>query len=99
MIVTSFNFAVAYHQIARLMDDEKLKFISFDSEFTGISESAMDKFSKFDDLGMRLEKLISTAKKFEILQIGLTFWLEDKNDDSFFLIFSVEISTKINSQN
>jgi hypothetical protein len=55
---------------------DKAKFVSFDCEMTGVTLESKTDGTKFDTQQFRYFKQREVVKKFDLIQLGFTFYLE-----------------------
>ena len=76
MIVTNEN----YKNIFNIFKDscDKAKFVSFDCEMTGLNLDITTEPTKYDTQEYRYYKVKQCVEKFDLIQLGLTFFIEKK---------------------
>ena len=81
MIVTKEN----YKNVFNIFKDscDKAKFVSFDCEMTGLNLDITTEPTKYDTQEFRYYKVKQGVEKFDLIQLGLTFFIENvrKNDN------------------
>ena len=92
MIVTNEN----YKNIFNLFKDscDEAKFVSFDCEMTGLNLDITTEPTKYDTQEYRYYKVKQCVEKFDLIQLGLTFFIEktrnnignsNNNEEQFYL--------------
>ena len=78
MIVTNEN----YKNIFNIFKDscDKAKFVSFDGEMTGLNLDITTEPTKYDTQEYRYYKVKQCIEKFDLIQLGLTFFIEKKRN-------------------
>ena len=74
MIVTKEN----YKEVFNIFKDscDKAKFVSFDCEMTGLNLDITTEPTKYDTQEFRYYKVKQGVEKFDLIQLGLTFFIE-----------------------
>ena len=74
MIVTNEN----YQKVFEIFKDscDKAKFVSFDCEMTGLCLDLKTEPTKYDTQEFRYYKVKQGVEKFDLIQLGLTFFIE-----------------------
>ena len=80
MIVTNEN----YKSIFNIFKDscDKAKFVSFDCEMTGLNLDTTTDPTKYDTQEYRYYKVKQCVEKFDLIQLGLTFFIEKKRNNN-----------------
>ena len=80
MIVTNEN----YKNIFNIFKDscDKAKFVSFDCEMTGLNLDITTEPTKYDTQEFRYYKVKQCVEKFDLIQLGLTFFIEKKRNNN-----------------
>ena len=80
MIVTIDN----YKNVFNIFKDscDKAKFVSFDCEMTGLNIDIKTEPTKYDTQEYRYQKVRRGVEKFDLIQLGLTFFIENKKSNS-----------------
>ena len=80
MIVTNEN----YKSIFNIFKDscDKAKFVSFDCEMTGLNLDITTEPTKYDTQEYRYYKVKQCVEKFDLIQLGLTFFIEKKRNNN-----------------
>ena len=80
MIVTIDN----YKNVFNIFKDscDKAKFVSFDCEMTGLNFDIKTEPTKYDTQEYRYQKVKRGVEKFDLIQLGLTFFMENKKINS-----------------
>ena len=80
MIVTIDN----YKNVFNIFKDscDKAKFVSFDCEMTGLNIDIKTEPTKYDTQEYRYQKVRIGVEKFDLIQLGLTFFIENKKINS-----------------
>ena len=76
MIVTKENYKNIFKLFKETCDDAK--FVSFDCEMTGLNIDLKTEPTKYDTQEYRYYKIKQGVEKFDIIQLGLTFFMERK---------------------
>ena len=76
MIVTNEN----YKNVFNIFKDscDKAKFVAFDCEMTGLNIDLTTEPTKYDTQEYRYYKIKQCVEKFDLIQLGLTFFIENK---------------------
>ena len=76
MIVTNEN----YQKVFKIFKDscDKAKFVSFDCEMTGLCLDLKTEPTKYDTQEFRYYKVKQGVEKYDLIQLGLTFFIEEK---------------------
>ena len=76
MIVTIEN----YKNVFNIFKDscDKAKFVAFDCEMTGLNIDLTTEPTKYDTQECRYYKIKQCVEKFDLIQLGLTFFIENK---------------------
>ena len=80
MIVTIEN----YKNVFNIFKDscDKAKFVSFDCEMSGLNIDIKTEPTKYDTQEYRYQKVKRGVEKFDLIQLGLTFFIENKKINS-----------------
>ncbi len=88
MIVTNEN----YQKVFEIFKDscDKAKFVSFDCEMTGLCLDLKTEPTKYDTQEFRYYKVKQGVEKYDLIQLGLTFFIEEKKlinnkDEEYYL--------------
>ena len=76
MIVTNDNYKNAFNIFKNSCD--KAKFVAFDCEMTGLNIDLTTEPTKYDTQEYRYNKIKQCVEKFDLIQLGLTFFMERK---------------------
>jgi len=80
MKVTKSNFNSSLAEIKSCISN--CKFLSFDLEMTGINFDLKTEAHKYDSYQLRYKKSCEIVKKYEVVEVGLSFYFEKSNEEN-----------------
>ena len=86
MLITTENYKEKFDIFKNSCDSAK--FVSFDCEMSGLTLEQKTEFTKYDTQQFRYYKERNIVKNFDLLQLGLTFFIEQQNpqnNEQFYL--------------
>ena len=79
MIVNNENYEKVYEIFKQSCDTAK--FVSFDCEMTGLNSEIKTEPTRYDTHEFRYYKVKKEVEKFDLIQLGLTFFIEKENSN------------------